>query len=55
MNSSIYDKLINKEAKLGVIGLGYVGLPLPRQVPTPPALATSNDDSSSGDSDSDSQ
>ncbi len=25
---SIYDKLINKEAKLSVIGLGYVGLPI---------------------------
>ncbi len=24
----IYDKLINKESKLGVIGLGYVGLPI---------------------------
>ncbi|MBL7944182.1 MAG: nucleotide sugar dehydrogenase, partial [Flavobacteriales bacterium] len=24
----IYDKLLNKEAKLGVIGLGYVGLPI---------------------------
>jgi UDP-N-acetyl-D-galactosamine dehydrogenase len=24
----IYDKLINKEAKLAVIGLGYVGLPI---------------------------
>ena len=28
MSNSIYDKLINKEAKLGVIGLGYVGLPI---------------------------
>lgn len=28
MNNSIYTKLINKEAKLAVIGLGYVGLPI---------------------------
>ncbi len=28
MNNSIYDKLQNKEAILGVIGLGYVGLPI---------------------------
>ncbi|MDG1333149.1 MAG: nucleotide sugar dehydrogenase [Crocinitomicaceae bacterium] len=28
MSSSIYNKLINKEAKLAVIGLGYVGLPI---------------------------
>lgn len=28
MNTSIYTKLINKEAKLAVIGLGYVGLPI---------------------------
>ena len=28
MNNSIYNKLINKEAKLAVIGLGYVGLPI---------------------------
>ena len=28
MNSSIYQKLIDKEAKLAVIGLGYVGLPI---------------------------
>ncbi len=26
--SSIYDKLLNKETKLAVIGLGYVGLPI---------------------------
>ena len=26
--SSLYDKLVNKEAKLAVIGLGYVGLPI---------------------------
>jgi UDP-N-acetyl-D-galactosamine dehydrogenase len=26
--SNVYDRLINKEAKLGVIGLGYVGLPI---------------------------
>lgn len=26
--SSIYDKLVNKETKLAVIGLGYVGLPI---------------------------
>jgi len=26
--SSIYDKLINKETKMAVIGLGYVGLPI---------------------------
>ena len=24
----IFDKLINKEEKLGVVGLGYVGLPI---------------------------
>jgi UDP-N-acetyl-D-galactosamine dehydrogenase len=28
MNSSIYNKLIEKEATLAVIGLGYVGLPI---------------------------
>lgn len=28
MNKSIYNKLINKETKLAVIGLGYVGLPI---------------------------
>ena len=28
MNNSIYNKLINGEATLGVIGLGYVGLPI---------------------------
>jgi len=28
MNNSIYNKLINKEAKLAVVGLGYVGLPI---------------------------
>lgn len=28
MNNSIYNQLINKEAKLAVIGLGYVGLPI---------------------------
>jgi UDP-N-acetyl-D-galactosamine dehydrogenase len=28
MNSLIYNKLIQKEAKLAVIGLGYVGLPI---------------------------
>lgn len=28
MSDSIYDKLINKETKLAVIGLGYVGLPI---------------------------
>jgi UDP-N-acetyl-D-galactosamine dehydrogenase len=28
MNSSIYNKLIQKEATLAVIGLGYVGLPI---------------------------
>jgi len=28
MNSSIYSKLLQKEAKLAVIGLGYVGLPI---------------------------
>ena len=26
--SNIYDKLVNKETKLAVIGLGYVGLPI---------------------------
>ena len=26
--SKIYDKLVNKEATLAVIGLGYVGLPI---------------------------
>lgn len=25
---SIYDKLLNKESKLALIGLGYVGLPI---------------------------
>ena len=28
MNNLIYNKLINKETKLAVIGLGYVGLPI---------------------------
>lgn len=28
MNNSIYTKLINKETKLAVVGLGYVGLPI---------------------------
>ena len=28
MNNSIYNKLVAKEAKLAVIGLGYVGLPI---------------------------
>jgi UDP-N-acetyl-D-galactosamine dehydrogenase len=28
MNNSIYNKLLSKEAKLAVIGLGYVGLPI---------------------------
>ncbi len=28
MSDSIYNRLINKEAKLAVIGLGYVGLPI---------------------------
>lgn len=28
MNNSIYNKLLQKEAKLAVIGLGYVGLPI---------------------------
>ncbi len=28
MSKKIYDKLVNKEAKLAVIGLGYVGLPI---------------------------
>lgn len=28
MSSSIYNKLLNKETKLAVIGLGYVGLPI---------------------------
>ena len=28
MNNSIYNKLIAKETKLAVIGLGYVGLPI---------------------------
>ena len=28
MSHSIYNKLLNKEAKLAVIGLGYVGLPI---------------------------
>jgi UDP-N-acetyl-D-galactosamine dehydrogenase len=26
--SSIYEKLVKKETKLAVIGLGYVGLPI---------------------------
>ncbi|MCB0782456.1 MAG: nucleotide sugar dehydrogenase, partial [Flavobacteriales bacterium] len=26
--SSLYDNLVNKEARLAVIGLGYVGLPI---------------------------
>jgi UDP-N-acetyl-D-galactosamine dehydrogenase len=26
--SNLYDRIINKEAKIGVIGLGYVGLPI---------------------------
>ena len=28
MSNSIYNQLVNKEAKLAVIGLGYVGLPI---------------------------
>ena len=28
MNNSIYHNLIQKEAKLAVVGLGYVGLPI---------------------------
>ena len=28
MSNSIYNKLVNKEAKLAVVGLGYVGLPI---------------------------
>ncbi len=28
MSNSIYNKLLAKEAKLAVIGLGYVGLPI---------------------------
>ena len=28
MSNSIYNRLIRKEAKLAVIGLGYVGLPI---------------------------
>ncbi|MCE3295030.1 MAG: nucleotide sugar dehydrogenase [Crocinitomicaceae bacterium] len=28
MNNSIYNKLVNKDTKLAVIGLGYVGLPI---------------------------
>lgn len=28
MSNSVYNKLINKEAKIAVIGLGYVGLPI---------------------------
>ena len=28
MNNSIYQKLIDKQAQLAVIGLGYVGLPI---------------------------
>lgn len=28
MNNSIYNRLVSKEAKLAVIGLGYVGLPI---------------------------
>lgn len=28
MSNLIYDKLLKKEAKLAVIGLGYVGLPI---------------------------
>lgn len=28
MNNSIYNKLLNRETKLAVIGLGYVGLPI---------------------------
>ncbi len=28
MNEMIYDQLIKKEAKLGLVGLGYVGLPI---------------------------
>jgi UDP-N-acetyl-D-galactosamine dehydrogenase len=28
MSNSIYNKLLQKEAKLAVIGLGYVGLPI---------------------------
>ena len=28
MSNSIYNRLLSKEAKLAVIGLGYVGLPI---------------------------
>jgi UDP-N-acetyl-D-galactosamine dehydrogenase len=28
MSTLIYDKLVNHDAKLAVIGLGYVGLPI---------------------------
>ncbi len=28
MSQNIYEKLVNKETKLAVIGLGYVGLPI---------------------------
>ena len=28
MNKKLRDKIVNKKAKVGVIGLGYVGLPL---------------------------
>ena len=28
MDALIYDRLVKKESKLAVIGLGYVGLPL---------------------------
>ncbi|MFM7757294.1 MAG: nucleotide sugar dehydrogenase, partial [Crocinitomicaceae bacterium] len=28
MNKLIYDRLVDHEAKLAVIGLGYVGLPI---------------------------
>jgi UDP-N-acetyl-D-mannosaminuronate dehydrogenase len=28
MSQKLYDELLSKEAKLAVIGLGYVGLPI---------------------------
>ena len=28
MSNLIYDRLVSKEAKLAVVGLGYVGLPI---------------------------
>ena len=31
MSGSIYEKLVNKETKLAVIGLGYAGLPIALQ------------------------